>query len=73
VQPLEVVLLLNLQLALFVLSESNSILPRAWADIEVFLMLGVLVVGRWERAVSPKRFGMLASSGARWDSFSSPV
>jgi hypothetical protein len=31
---------------LFVLSESNSILPRAWADIEVFLMLGVLSCGK---------------------------
>jgi hypothetical protein len=38
------------------LSESSSILSRACADIEIYLALGVLVVGRWEGAVSPTRF-----------------
>ncbi len=28
------------------LGESSNILPRAWGDIEVFLALGVLVVGK---------------------------
>ena len=49
---------------LLVLSESSNILPRAWASI-VFLALGVLVVGMWEGAASPIRFGIWASSRVR--------
>ena len=51
---------------LFVFSESSIILPRALADIEVFLVLGVLIVVRWEGAVSPIRFGTWASSRIMW-------